>query len=161
MFERLGGPARRVVELAQHEARRLDHNYVGTEHLLLGLLAEGDGVAAHALDALGVTADAIRARVEEMIGRGECRPSGTVPFTPRSKKVLQLAGKEAAAMGDDEVGTEHLLLALVDEGEGVAARILADLGADDQRVRLQVSAVMGRPCAPSRHRRRRAFGRSR
>lgn len=161
MFERFSGSARRVVELAQHEARALDHNYVGTEHLLLGLLAERQGVADQALRALGVSAEAIRARVTEIVGRGEPSAGGAIPFTPRSKRVLQLAVTEAKAMGDDEVGTEHLLLGLLQEGEGVAAETLADLGADDQRVRLQVSALLGRPCAPSRRRRRRAFGRSR
>ena len=162
MFERFGSSARRVVELAQHEASGLDHNYLGTEHLLLGLIAESEGVAARALKALGVTAAAVRRRVEETIGRGPVPTGGPIPFTPRSKKVLQLAVDEAQAMGDGEVATEHVLLALVREGEGVAAEILAREGADEQVTRLQVSAILGRPCAPAgRSRRRRAFGRSR
>lgn len=160
MFERFGRDARRVVDLAQDEALGLEHDYLGTEHLLLGLLAHGHGVAARTLEALGVSAGTIRARTKGIIGQGRCRPALPIPFTPRSKKVLQLAVNEAQRMGDDEVRPEHLLLGIVAEGQGVAAKILTELGADEQRVRLQLSAVLGRPCPPARIRRRprRAFG---
>jgi ATP-dependent Clp protease ATP-binding subunit ClpC len=162
-LERFGDSARRAVELAQHEATELDHQYLGTEHLLLGLIAEGEGVAAQALEALGLTAGGTRARIEGIIGRGECSCPGPVPFTPRSTKVLRLAVEEAEAMGDQEVDTEHVLLALVREGEGVAAQILIGEGVDEQRTRLQVSALLGRPCAPGGKSRggRRSFRRSR
>ena len=134
MFERLGDDARGVVDLAQEEALGLNHNYLGTEHLLLGLLAQGQGAAARALETLGVSAEAARAHIEEIVGHGRCPAGHPIPFTPRSKKVLQLAVKEAERMGDDEVRTEHLLLGIVGEGQGVAAEILCELGADDQRV---------------------------
>ena len=160
MFERFGDDARRVVDLAQEEAVRLGHDYLGTEHLVLGLLADGQGAAARALEALGVSAETVRARTKEIIGEGRCRVDQPVPFTPRSTKVLQLAVREAKRMGDDEVRTEHVLLGIVGEGQGVAAEILGELGADEQRVRLQLSALLGRPCPPGRirSRRRRAFG---
>lgn len=146
---RFGDSARRALELAQQEAARLNHEYLGTEHLLLGLIAEGEGAAAQALGALGLTSPTTRARVEEIIGRGEVSCPRPVPFTPRFKKVLRLALQEAEAMGDHEVDSEHVLLALVREGEGVAAQILKGEGADEQRTRLQVSALLGRPCAPA------------
>jgi hypothetical protein len=156
-LERLGTEARWVVDLAQREATRLGHNYLGTEHLLLGLLAEGEGVAARVLDAVGVSAKAVRRSVEDIIGRGSSVRGGPIPLTPRAKKVLDLAVREARAMGDEEVATEHLLLGLVREGEGVAAQVLADLGVDFPDVPAQVTALTGRTCArPARRRRRRA-----
>jgi len=126
------------VNLAQEEARGLDHNYLGTEHLLLGLLAEGQGIAWRVLDELGISAATVRGQVEAIIGRGPDTPVGPIPFTPRSKKVLELAGREAKGLGHNYVGTEHLLLGLVREGEGVAAQVLARLGADRARVVQQV-----------------------
>jgi ATP-dependent Clp protease ATP-binding subunit ClpA len=138
MFERFTDRARRVVVLAQNEARLLNHNYIGTEHLLLGLIAEGDGVAAKALESLGISLAAVRQQVEEVIGRGQEVPSGHIPFTPRAKKVLELAQREARALGHDYIGTEHILLGLLREGDGVAAQVLVRLGADLNRVRQQV-----------------------
>ena len=128
MFERFTDRARRVVVLAQDEARRLDHDYIGTEHLLLGLLHEGQGVAAQALDGLGVDLAEVRRRVEEIIGRGQHAPSGHIPFTPRAKKVLELSLREALDLGHDYIGTEHILLGIVREGQGVAAQVLAAHG---------------------------------
>jgi ATP-dependent Clp protease ATP-binding subunit ClpC len=125
MFERFTERSRRVVVLAQEEARMLDHNYIGTEHLLLGLIHEGDGIAAQAIEATGLTLDAARAEVERMIGRGASAPSGHVPFTPRAKKVLELALREALALKKSYIGPEHILLGLIHEGEGVGAQILA------------------------------------
>jgi ATP-dependent Clp protease ATP-binding subunit ClpC len=134
MFERFTDRARRVVVLAQEEARLLDHNYIGTEHLLLGLLREHEGAAAEALRALGVSLGEVRRRVEEIIGRGKEQPSGHIPFTPRAKKVLELSLREALNLGHDYIGTEHILLGLVREGEGVAARVLTGMGATAERV---------------------------
>jgi ATP-dependent Clp protease ATP-binding subunit ClpA len=138
MFERFTDRARRAVVLAQNEARLLNHNFIGTEHLLLGLVAEGDGVAARALESLGISLAAVRQQVEEVVGQGQQVPSGHIPFTPRAKKVLELAQREARAMGHDYIGTEHILLGLLREGDGVAAQVLVRLGADLNRVRQQV-----------------------
>jgi prophage maintenance system killer protein len=142
MFERFSDRARRAVQLAQEEARLLDHHYIGPEHLLLGLLREGEGVAAKALESMGVPIDAVRARVEEIIGRGQSSPSGHIPFTPRAKKVLELSMREALQLGHHYIGTEHLLLALVREGEGVAGQVLVGFGADHCRVRDQVLRLL-------------------
>ncbi len=138
MFERFTDRARRVVVLAQEEARMLNHNYIGTEHILLGLAHEGEGVAAKALAAMGISLDAVRGQVEEIIGRGKEAPSGHIPFTPRAKKVLELSLRESLQLGHDYIGTEHILLGLLREGEGVAAQVLVRLGADLNRVRQQV-----------------------
>jgi ATP-dependent Clp protease ATP-binding subunit ClpC len=138
MFERFTDRARRVVVLAQEEARMLDHNYIGTEHLLLGLINEGEGIAAQALEALGVSLERVRHDVEEIIGRGQAAPASHIPFTPRAKKVLELSLREALQLGHNYIGTEHILLGLVREGEGVAAQVLEKLGADLERVRQTV-----------------------
>ncbi len=138
MFERFTDRARRVVVLAQEEARMLTHNYIGTEHILLGLIHEGDGVAAKALESLDISLEAVRAQVEEIIGQGQQAPSGHIPFTPRAKKVLELSLREALQLGHNYIGTEHILLGLIREGEGVAAQVLQKLGADLNRVRQQV-----------------------
>jgi ATP-dependent Clp protease ATP-binding subunit ClpC len=143
MFERFTDRARRVVVLAQEEARMLNHNYIGTEHILLGLLLEGEGVAAKALESLGISLDAVRQQVEEIIGQGQEAPSGHIPFTPRAKKVLELADRETRALGHAYVGTEHILLGLIREGDGVAAQVLVKLGADLNRVRQQVIQLLG------------------
>ena len=116
----------------------LNHNYVGTEHLLLGLVHEGEGVAARALESLGISLEAVRQQVEEIIGQGQQAPSGHIPFTPRAKKVLELSLREALQLGHNYIGTEHILLGLIREGEGVAAQVLVRLGADLNRVRQQV-----------------------
>ena len=134
LFQRFTDRARRVVHLAKEEAWLLGHGYVGTEHLLLGLLYEGNGVAAKALSSLGVSLDEVRARVEEIIGRGDGSHQGDTPFTPRTKKVLELSLQEALRLGHHYIGTEHILLGLLREGEGVGAQILTDLGADHARV---------------------------
>ena len=130
MFERFTDRARRVMVLAQEEARMLNHNHIGTEHLLLGLIHEGEGVAAQALESLGVSLPAVRQQVEEIIGRGQQALAGRIPFTPRAKKVLELSRREALAMGHNYVGTEHILLGLLREGDGVAAQVLVRMGAD-------------------------------
>src|SRR3712207_9278810 len=122
MFERFTDRARRVVVLAQEEARLLNHNYIGTEHILLGLIHEGEGVAAKALESLGISLEAVRSQVEEIIGQGGSSPSGHIPFTPRAKKVLELSLREALQLGHNYIGTEHILLGLIREGEGVAAQ---------------------------------------
>ena len=142
MFERFTDRARRVVVLAQDEARRLDHNYIGTEHILLGLIHEGEGVAAKALQSLGISLDAVRQQVEEIIGRGQQTPSGHIPFTPRAKKVLELSLRESLQLGHTYIGTEHILLGLIREGDGVAAQVLVRLGADLNRVRQQVIELL-------------------
>jgi ATP-dependent Clp protease ATP-binding subunit ClpA len=142
MFERFTDRARRVMVLAQEEARMLNHNYIGTEHILLGLIHEGEGVAAKALESLGISLDAVRQQVEEIIGQGQQAPSGHIPFTPRAKKVLELAQREARALGHAYVGTEHILLGLIREGDGVAAQVLVNLGADLNRVRQQVIQLL-------------------
>ena len=138
MFERFTDRARRVVVLAQEEARMLNHNYIGTEHILLGLIHEGEGVAAKALESLGISLEAVRQQVEEIIGQGQQAPSGHIPFTPRAKKVLELSLREALQLGHNYIGTEHILLGLIREGDGVAAQVLVRLGADLNRVRQQV-----------------------
>ena len=143
-FERFTDRARQTVNLAQEQARGLGHNYLGTEHLLLGLLAEGQGVAWRVLDELGISAATVRSEIEAIVGRGPDTPVGPIPFTPRSKKVLELAGREAKGLGHNYVGTEHLLLGLVREGEGVAAQVLARLGADRARVVQQVLQALRR-----------------
>jgi ATP-dependent Clp protease ATP-binding subunit ClpA len=142
MFERFTDRARRVVVLSQEEARLLNHNYIGTEHLLLGLIHEGQGVAAKALELLGIRLEAVRAQVEGIIGRGQEAPSGQIPFTPRAKKVLELSLREALQLGHNYMGTEHILLGLIREGEGVAAQVLVRLGADFSRVRQQVIQLL-------------------
>ncbi|MBU4301704.1 MAG: ATP-dependent Clp protease ATP-binding subunit [Actinomycetia bacterium] len=138
MFQRFSDSARRVVVLAQEEARKLNHNYIGTEHLLLGLIQEGDGVAAKALAAAQIKLEAVRGQVVDVIGRGSSSPSGHIPFTPRAKKVLELSLREALQLGHNYIGTEHILLGLLREGEGVAAKVLVKLGADLERLRSQV-----------------------
>ena len=142
MFERFTDRARRVVVLAQEEARLLHHNYIGTEHILLGLISEGEGVAAKALESLGVSLEMVRAQVEEIIGTGSSSPQGHIPFTPRAKKVLELSLREALQLGHNYIGTEHILLGLIREGEGVAAQVLQKLGADLGRVRHQVIQLL-------------------
>jgi len=142
MFERFTERARRVIVLAQDEATRLDHAWSGTEHLLLGLLRDGEGIAALALTELGVSLDGARQAVEDMVGRGEEAPSGHIPFTPRSKKVLELSLREALQLGTDYIGTEHILLALLREGDGVAAQVLVASGVDLNRVRQQVIGLL-------------------
>ena len=142
MFERFTDRARRVVVLAQEEARLLNHSYIGTEHILLGLIHEGEGVAAKALESLGISLEAVRSQVEEMIGQGGTSPSGHIPFTPRAKKVLELSLREALQLGHNYIGTEHILLGLIREGEGVAAQVLIKLGADLSRVRQQVIQLL-------------------
>ena len=142
MFERFTDRARRVVVLAQEEARMLNHNYIGTEHILLGLIHEGEGVAAKALESLGISLEAVRSQVEEIIGQGQQAPSGHIPFTPRAKKVLELSLREALQLGHNYIGTEHILLGLIREGEGVAAQVLMKLGADLARVRQQVIQLL-------------------
>ena len=158
MFERFTDRARRVVVLAQEEARMLNHNYIGTEHILLGLIHEGEGVAAKALETLGISLEAVRQQVEEIIGQGQQAPSGHIPFTPRAKKVLELSLREALQLGHNYIGTEHILLGLIREGEGVAAQVLVKLGADLNRVRQQViqllSGYQGKEPAGSRRPRR-------
>ena len=153
MFERFTDRARRVVVLAQEEARMLNHNYIGTEHILLGLLHEGEGVAAKALESLGISLDAVRQQVEEIIGQGQQAPSGHIPFTPRAKKVLELSLRESLQLGHNYIGTEHILLGLIREGDGVAAQVLVRLGADLNRVRQQVIQLLhghqGKPSARS------------
>ena len=142
MFERFTDRARRVVVLAQEEARMLNHNYIGTEHIGLGLIHEGEGVAAKGLESLGISLEAVRSQVEEIIGQGQQAPSGHIPFTPRAKKVLELSLREALQLGHNYIGTEHILLGLIREGEGVAAQVLVKLGADLSRVRQQVIQLL-------------------
>jgi len=142
MFERFTDRARRVVVLAQEEARMLNHNYIGTEHILLGLIHEGEGVAAKSLESLGISLEAVRSQVEEIIGQGQQAPSGHIPFTPRAKKVLELSLREALQLGHNYIGTEHILLGLIREGEGVAAQVLVKLGAELTRVRQQVIQLL-------------------
>ena len=162
MFERFTDRARRVVVLAQEDARLLKHNYIGTEHILLGLIHEGDGVAAKALDSMGISPEAVRAEVEEIIGTGDAEPSGQIPFTPRAKKVLELSLREALQLGHNYIGTEHILLGLIREGDGVAAQVLVKLGADLSRVRREVLRLLS-GCQSHRraHRRHRGAGRAR
>jgi ATP-dependent Clp protease ATP-binding subunit ClpC len=138
MFERFTDRARNVVVLAQEEARLLKHNYIGTEHILLGLVREREGIAAQALQALGIGLEAVREQVQEIIGTGQHAPSGTIPFTPRAKKVLELSLREAMQLDDGYIGTEHILLGLIREGEGVAAQVLIKLDGNLNKVRQQV-----------------------
>jgi hypothetical protein len=146
MFERFTDRARHVVVLAEEEARLLDHNWIGTEHLLLGLIRQGDSVAARALESLGISLDAVRQEVEEIIGQGQQVPSEVIPFTPRSKKVLELALRESLQLRDNYIGPEHILLGLIREGDGVAAQVLVKLGAGLNRARQQVLQLLhGRP----------------
>src|SRR6187200_729602 len=148
MFERFTDRARRVVVLAQEEARMLNHNYIGTEHILLGLIHEGEGVAAKALESMDISLNAVREQVQEIIGEGSHAPSGHIPFTPRAKKVLELSLREALQLGHNYIGTEHILLGVVREGEGVAAQVLVKLGADLSRVRQEVIGLMSAHAGP-------------
>jgi ATP-dependent Clp protease ATP-binding subunit ClpA len=142
MFERFTDRARRVLVLAQEQARILNHSFIGTEHLLLGLIEEQDGVAAKALAAMGITLDKVRARVEETFGLAGTPPTGSPPFTPRAKRTLELSLREALQLGSSYIGTEHILLGIVREGEGTAAQVLQSLGADLPRVRRQVTGLL-------------------
>ena len=142
MFERFTDRARRVVVLAQEEARMLNHSYIGTEHILLGLIHEGEGVAAKALESMNISLGAVRELVQETIGQGQQTPSGHIPFTPRAKKVLELSLREALQLGHNYIGTEHILLGLIREGEGVAAQVLEKLDADLNRVRQTVIQLL-------------------
>jgi ATP-dependent Clp protease ATP-binding subunit ClpC len=142
LFERFTDRARRVVVLAQEEARMLNHNYIGTEHILLALSHEAEGVAAKALESLDISLEAARQQVAEIIGRGPAPLPGHIPFTPRAKKVLELAFREAMQLGHDYIGTEHILLGLIREGEGVGAEVLQRLGADLYRVRQTVIQLL-------------------
>ncbi len=157
MFERFTDQARQVVVLAQEEARALGHGYIGTEHILLGLLSEEEGIAAQALGSLEITLDAAREQVAEIVGEGTSPPPGHIPFTSRTKKVLELSLREAQRLGDSYIGTEHVLLGLAREGEGVGAQVLARLGASTDRVLAQV--LMTARAAPSEELRRFAIGR--
>ncbi len=141
-FERFTERARQVVVLAQEEARALGHEHVGTEHLLLGVLRVDDGLAARALNSLGITTEVVRREVERVVGRGADAPPGRMRFTPRAKKVLELALREARALEHNYIGTEHVLLALVREEEGVAFRILHDVGADAEKVRRAIVSML-------------------
>lgn len=142
MFERFTERARRVIVLGQEEARKLNHNYIGTEHLLLGLVHDGQGVSAEALASLGIELEGVRAQVVQTIGRGQLAPSGHIPFTPRAKKILELSEQETKQLGHTHIGTEHLLLGLIREGEGVGAQILTKLGADPGLVRERVMQLL-------------------
>src|ERR1700733_4135540 len=145
MFERFTERARQVVVLAQEEARTLKHNYIGTEHILLGLLREEEGLAARVLESLEITVERVRAQVVRIVGSGEEVTSGQIPFTPRAKKVLELALREALSLGHNYIGTEHILLGLVRENEGVAARILLDFDADSEKIRNEVIRMLSGP----------------
>ena len=142
MFERFTDRARRVVVLAQEEAKLLNHNYIGTEHILLGLIREGDGIAAKALESLEISLEGVREQVQEIIGQGQQQPTGHIPFTPRAKKVLELSLREALQLGHNYIGTEHILLGLIREGEGVAAQVLVKLGAELGKVRQAVIQML-------------------
>jgi ATP-dependent Clp protease ATP-binding subunit ClpA len=150
MFERFTGQARHVVVSAQEEARVLDHNYIGTEHLLLGLLAAADSVAGVSLNALGYTHDEVRAEVEAKVGRGKPPPGGHLPFTPRAKKVLELALREALQLKHNYIGTEHILLGMLREGEGVGAQVLAEKHSLD-RIRGEVLTRLDSPAGHEAH----------
>ncbi|MEI6625101.1 MAG: Clp protease N-terminal domain-containing protein, partial [Thermoleophilia bacterium] len=145
MFERFTERARQVVVLAQDEARALKHNYIGTEHILLGLLREEEGLAARVLDSLDITVEDVRANVARIVGQGEEVTTGQIPFTPRAKKVLELALREALSLGHNYIGTEHILLGLVRENEGVAARILLDFDADAEKIRNEIIRMLSGP----------------
>ena len=146
MFERFTDRARRVVVLAQEESRLLNHNYIGTEHILLGLIHEGEGVAATVLESLGVSLEGARARIEEIVGHGVEAPSGHIPFTPRSKKVLELSLREAMQLGHNYIGTEHILLGMIREAQGVAAQVLVEEGLDLETVYVSRSCNCRRDC---------------
>ena len=145
MFERFTERARQVVVLAQDEARALKHNYIGTEHLLLGLHREEEGLAARVLESLDITVEEVRAQVARLVSEGDEEIIGQVPFTPRAKKVLELALREGLSLGHDYIGTEHILLAIAREDGGVAARILLDLGADGEKIRNEVIRMLSGP----------------
>jgi ATP-dependent Clp protease ATP-binding subunit ClpA len=145
MFERFTDRARRVVVLAQEEARMLNHNYIGTEHILLGLIHEGEGVAAKALESLGIALEGVRQQVEEIIGQGQQAPSGHIPFTPRAKKVLELSLREALQLGHNYIGTEHILLGVVREKDGGTASVLREAGLDAETVRSALLDALGEP----------------
>jgi len=148
LFERFTERARQVVVLAQDEARALKHNYIGTEHILLGLLREEEGLGARALESLGIAIEPVRAQVAQIIGQGDEAATGQIPFTPRAKRVLEFALREARALGHTYIGTEHLLLGLAREGDGVGMRILVDLGADAETIRdAVIAALSGDPQA--------------
>jgi ATP-dependent Clp protease ATP-binding subunit ClpC len=142
MFELFTDRARRVVVLAQEEARMHDHDYVGPEHVLLGLIREGSGLAAKVLESLGIIPDRVRQRVEEVIGRGAETPSGRIPFTAQAKKLMELTLQESRGLGHHYIGTEHILLALIRQGDGVAAQVLSELGADLDGARAQVTRIL-------------------
>ncbi len=145
MFERYTERARQVVVLAQDEARALKHNYIGTEHILLGLLREEEGLVARVLESLDITVEEVRAQVARIVGRGDEVTTGQIPFTPRAKKVLELALREATSLAHNYVGTEHILLGLVRENEGVAARILLDFDADAEKIRNEIIRMLSGP----------------
>ncbi|HET9242421.1 MAG TPA: Clp protease N-terminal domain-containing protein, partial [Gaiella sp.] len=145
MFERFTERARQVVVLAQDEARALKHNYIGTEHILLGLLREEEGLAARVLEQLDITVEEVRAQVARIVGQGDEVTTGQIPFTPRAKKVLELALREALSLGHNYIGTEHILLGLVRENEGVAARILLDFDADAEKIRNEIIRMLSGP----------------
>src|SRR4030081_3899206 len=145
MFERFTERARQVVVLAQDEARALKHNYIGTEHILLGLLREEEGLAARVLESLDITVEEVRAQVARIVGQGDEVTTGQIPFTPRAKKVLELALREALSLGHNYIGTEHILLGLVRENEGAAARILLDFDADSEKIRNEVIRMLSGP----------------
>ena len=153
MFERFSPAGRQVIVLAQDEARRFNHNYIGTEHLLLGLLAEPEGVAHRALLAAGVTVDDARTRVQAAVGRGKRPPSGHIPFTPSAKKVLELSLREALSLHHDYIATEHLLLGLIREREGLGARLLTESGVDLMSLRMRVLDLVPPAAAPESRRR--------
>ncbi|PZS12416.1 MAG: hypothetical protein DLM60_22330 [Pseudonocardiales bacterium] len=142
MFKRFTARARRTIVLAQEEARLLQHNYLGTEHLVLGLLAEGDGIGAQALQRAGITLESVRAGIEEFVGRGEGAPKGHIPFTPRAKEVLKLALSEALELGHNYIGTEHILLGLLQEGEGLGVKVLVAAGAQPDQLRATVLILL-------------------
>jgi ATP-dependent Clp protease ATP-binding subunit ClpA len=148
VFERFTDRARQVVVLAQEEARMLNHNYIGTEHLLLGLVHEGEGIAAMALKSLGISLEAVRSQVEEIIGQGGAAPTGHIPFTPRAKKVLELSLREALQLGHNYIGTEHILLGIIREKQGVAAQVLRNVGASLDSVRQQVIGLLSGHTGP-------------
>src|SRR5947207_7406690 len=145
LFERFTERARQVVVLAQDEARALKHNYIGTEHILLGLLREEEGLAARVLESLDITVEEGRAQVARIVGQGDEGTTGQIPFTPRAKKVLELALREALSLGHNYIGTEHILLGLVRENEGVAARILLDFDADAEKIRNEIIRMLSGP----------------
>ena len=150
MFERFSDRARRVVVLAQEEARMLNHNYIGTEHILLGLVREGEGVAAKVLTGVGIDLEDVRREVEEMIGQGRSESTGQIPFSPRAKKVLEHSLREALQLGHNYIGTEHILLGLAREGEGVGAQVLRKRGATLDGVRAEVVSLLSGEVGGSR-----------